>query len=40
MQTMHNNHRDIVNDFDNKSTNASTESVNAKLKPLDLNSEG
>jgi len=38
VQTMQNNYRDIVNYFDNRSINASAESFNAKLKPLDLNS--
>ena len=32
VQTMQNNYRDIVNYFDNRSTNASAESFNAKIK--------
>ncbi len=32
IQTMQNNYRDIVNYFDNRSTNASAESFNAKIK--------
>ncbi len=32
MQTMQNNYRDIANYFDNRSTNASAESFNAKIK--------
>lgn len=32
IQTMQNNYRDIINYFDNRSTNASAESFNAKIK--------
>lgn len=32
IKTMQNNYRDIVNYFDNRSTNASAESFNAKIK--------
>ncbi len=33
---MQNNYRDIVNYFDNRSTNASAESFNAKIKAFTL----
>lgn len=40
IQTMQNNYRDIVNYFDNRSTNASAESFNAKIKAFRATQRG
>ena len=40
VKTMQNNYEIIANYFDSRSTNASAESFNAKIKALDHNFEG